>query len=203
MALFNGKLTEFFGLTDDENTEYMEEVQETQRTVRKPVSRVVPQTASVGYQQAVNDSSREPRFSGKIEQAVKNSSQRQLKNPPVQQTNSSKLVALDGGNRPVKNTKKESKVANQTGKISIIEPRVYSEAMVIAKRILAGESVLVNFDLLDEDQARRVVDFLTGAVYAEDGDIQRVGDEIFLCTPANVEIDTTVAQTLADASFFD
>ena len=39
--------------------------------------------------------------------------------------------------------------------------------------------MLVNFTLVEEDQARRIVDFLTGTVYALDGDIQRVGNEIF------------------------
>lgn len=61
-----------------------------------------------------------------------------------------------------------------------MEPRAYSEAMAIAKRIIAGEATLVNFHLVEEKQARRIVDFLTGTVYALDGDIKRVGDEIFL-----------------------
>lgn len=60
-----------------------------------------------------------------------------------------------------------------------MEPRAYSEAMAIAKRIIAGEATLVNFHLVEEKQARRIVDFLTGTVYALDGDIKRVGDEIF------------------------
>ena len=64
-----------------------------------------------------------------------------------------------------------------------MEPRAYSEAMAISKRIIAGEATLVNFHLVEEKQARRIVDFLTGTVYALDGDIKRVGDEIFLCTP--------------------
>ena len=55
--------------------------------------------------------------------------------------------------------------------------------------MLNGEAVLVNFQSVEEDQARRIVDFLTGTVYAQDGDIKRVGDEIFLCTPCDVEID--------------
>ena len=80
---------------------------------------------------------------------------------------------------------------------------VYSEAMSIAKHLFAEEAVLVNFTLVEEDQARRIVDFLTGTVYALDGDIQRVGNEIFLCTPANMEIDSATAQSLANKQFFD
>lgn len=89
-----------------------------------------------------------------------------------------------------------------SSKIIIVEPKAYSEAMIIAKHVIGGESVLVNFHLIDEPQARRIVDFLTGAVYAEDGDIKRVADEIFLCTPKGIEIDGT-AQSLVDNNLFD
>ena len=74
--------------------------------------------------------------------------------------------------------------------------------MSIAKHLFAEEAVLVNFTLV-EDQARHIVDFLTGTVYALDGDIQRVGNEIFLCTPANMEIDSATAQSLTNKQFFD
>lgn len=48
---------------------------------------------------------------------------------------------------------------NLAGKITVMEPRAYSEAMAIAKRIIAGEATLVNFHLVEEKQARRIVDF--------------------------------------------
>lgn len=100
-----------------------------------------------------------------------------------------------------KSTMRE-KAVSHSNKIMIVEPKAYSEAMVIAKHVISGESVLVNFHLIDEPQARRIVDFLTGAVYAEDGDIKRVADEIFLCTPKGIEIDGT-AQSLVDNNLFD
>ena len=100
------------------------------------------------------------------------------------------------------NPKTKEIKSKAAGKITIVEPRVYSEAMGIAKQVINGDAVLVNFHLIEEYQARRIVDFLTGTVYAEDGDIKRVGDEIFLCTPKGMEIEGT-AQTLADSNFFD
>ncbi|EOT41163.1 MULTISPECIES: cell division protein SepF [Enterococcus] len=78
---------------------------------------------------------------------------------------------------------------SNASKITILEPRNYQEVKKIAQHVLNGEAVLVNFQSVEEDQARRIVDFLTGTVYAQDGDIKRVGDEIFLCTPCDVEID--------------
>lgn len=81
--------------------------------------------------------------------------------------------------------------ANNSGKITILEPRSYNEVQSIAKHILNGEAVLINFQEMEEEQARRIVDFLTGTVYAQDGDIKRVGDEIFLCTPEHFEVNGT------------
>jgi cell division inhibitor SepF len=111
-------------------------------------------------------------------------------------------MAQQRTNTRVKDTKAKQTSPQMAGKITIVEPRVYSEAMGIAKQVINGDAVLVNFHLIEEYQARRIVDFLTGTVYAEDGDIKRVGDEIFLCTPKGMEIEGT-AQTLADTNFFD
>lgn len=103
----------------------------------------------------------------------------------------------------------KKRVATQTAtttkerkRISVVEPRAYNEAMVIAKRIAQGEAVLINFQSLDEGRARRIVDFLTGAVYMIDGDIKRVGNEMFLCTPTNMEVDNSTLQSMGDQDIF-
>lgn len=87
-------------------------------------------------------------------------------------------------------------------RISVVEPRAYNEAMTIAKRVGQGEVVLINFQSLDEMKARRVVDFLTGAVFMIDGDIKRVGNEMFLCTPTNVEITNTALSSMVDDDIY-
>lgn len=72
--------------------------------------------------------------------------------------------------------------------IHLIEPRVYSESQRIADYLLNNESILLNFKRMDHDQSVKMIDFIMGTVYAIQGDIQKVGDEIFLCTPPTVEI---------------
>lgn len=94
-----------------------------------------------------------------------------------QTTKQNKVVAMNNGS------------VSQTSKIVVFEPRVYSEAKEIAAILLSHQAVIVNFARIQDDQAARIVDFLTGTVYAVKGDIQRVGEEIFLCTPVNMEID--------------
>lgn len=72
--------------------------------------------------------------------------------------------------------------------IHIVEPRVYSESQKIADFLLNNETVLLNFKRMERDQAVKIIDYIMGCVYALQGDIQEVGDGIFLCTPATVEI---------------
>lgn len=75
--------------------------------------------------------------------------------------------------------------------IHVIEPRVYSESQKMADLLLQNESVLLNFRRMEKDQAVKIIDFMMGCVYALQGDIQEVGEGIFLCTPAAVEIAST------------
>ena len=77
---------------------------------------------------------------------------------------------------------------SQKASIHVIEPRVFTEAERIADYLLNNDSVLLNFKRMEKDQASKVIDFIAGAVYAVNGDIQQVGEGIFLCTPANFEI---------------
>lgn len=100
---------------------------------------------------------------------------------------------------PLRASKKDT--PQTSAQITIVEPRVYSEALTIAKKIVAEEAVIVNFHLIEEAQARRIVDFLTGTVYALGGDIQRIGNEIFLCTPENIVIDGATAKSLLKDEF--
>lgn len=89
---------------------------------------------------------------------------------------------------------KPAKVVDMSGRstasnhIALFEPRIYSDVKEIAAQLLDNQAVIVNFDKLDEQSSKRIVDFLTGAVFAISGEIKRVGETIFLCTPNNFEI---------------
>lgn len=76
----------------------------------------------------------------------------------------------------------------QPTRIRIMEPKLYSEVRDIADVILSDESVVLNFRRMDKNQAKKVIDFLMGITYAIKGDIQRIGDDIFLCTPTGIKI---------------
>lgn len=56
----------------------------------------------------------------------------------------------------------------------------------------------MNLQRIQHDQAKRIVDFLSGTVYALGGDIQRIGADIFLCTPENVDVSGTISELIEE-----
>lgn len=73
-------------------------------------------------------------------------------------------------------------------KVILHEPCSYEETQTLADHLCSHRPVILNLQRLDSDQARRVIDFLSGCVYALKGDIKKIGPSIFLCTPDNVDI---------------
>ncbi|WP_148629545.1 cell division protein SepF [Bacillus sp. E214] len=81
----------------------------------------------------------------------------------------------------------------KSSKLVLLEPRAYADAQEIADHLKNRRGVVVNLQRISPDQARRIVDFLSGTVYAIGGDIQRIGSNIFLCTPDNVDVSGSIS----------
>jgi cell division inhibitor SepF len=73
-------------------------------------------------------------------------------------------------------------------KMILVEPRAYSESQQIADHLKSRNSVVVNFKRVTSDQAKRIIDFLSGTLYAIGGDLQKLGGGIYLCTPKNINV---------------
>ena len=84
--------------------------------------------------------------------------------------------------------------ADGKGKMILLEPRAYSESQQIADYLKARNTVVVNMKRVTPDQAKRIVDFLSGTVYAISGEIQRIGGGIFLCTPNNINVEGKITE---------
>ncbi len=79
------------------------------------------------------------------------------------------------------------KVKNSS-KLVIVEPKVFNESQEIADHLKNRKAVVVNLQRIDPYEARRIIDFLSGTVYAIGGEIQKLGTNIILCAPDNVEV---------------
>lgn len=86
---------------------------------------------------------------------------------------------------------KESDTTPVDGKNKMIlfEPRAYSESTQIVDYLKNRNTVVVNLKRVTPDQAKRIIDFLTGSLYAMNGNLQKLGGGIFLCAPNNVNIE--------------
>lgn len=78
-------------------------------------------------------------------------------------------------------------------RLMLFEPRNYSDAQDIADNLRHRRPVVINLQRVEKEQAKRIVDFLSGTVYALNGDIQKVGDHIFVCTPENVDMQGNIS----------
>lgn len=80
-------------------------------------------------------------------------------------------------------------MTNGGSKMILLEPRAFSEAQQIADYLRARNAVVVNLKRVTPDKAKRIVDFLSGTLYAINGTLQKLGNGIFLCTPNNVSVE--------------
>lgn len=85
-------------------------------------------------------------------------------------------------------------------KMMLLEPRAYSESQQIADYLKNRSAVVVNLKRVTPDQAKRIVDFLYGTIYAIGGDLQKLGGGIFLCTPNNVNVEGKISEDSTSSS---
>ena len=87
------------------------------------------------------------------------------------------------------------KEADKTGnKMILLEPRAYSESQQIADYLKSRNSVVVNLKRVTSDQAKRIIDFLSGCIYAIGGSMQKIGVGIYLCAPKNVNVQGKISE---------
>ena len=96
--------------------------------------------------------------------------------------------------------RKNNKVVNmsqaqgQAIKMVISQPTTFEQSDEICSFLKQRKSVIVNLEYVNKDVARRIVDFISGGVYALDGYIQKVSNSIFLVAPSNYEITNEMAR---------
>lgn len=96
--------------------------------------------------------------------------------PEVSKKKRSSVVSLAGAHRG-------------TGvRVVVMHPRSLEDGQTIADQVKSHRPVIVNLDLADDRSGQRLLNFLSGVVYALDGSLRKVGDGIFLATPSNIEV---------------
>jgi cell division inhibitor SepF len=87
---------------------------------------------------------------------------------------------------------KRNKVVNINAttqlKVVLVKPERFEDASAIADHLNSKRTVVLNLESTNKEVSRRLVDFLSGVAYANNGKIQRVANSTFIITPYNVDI---------------
>lgn len=94
--------------------------------------------------------------------------------------------------------KRSNKVVNmpqtQQVKMVICQPTTFEQSENICNLLKEKKSIIVNLEYVNKDIARRIVDVVSGAVHALDGNLQKVSNSIFLVAPYNYDITNEMAR---------
>lgn len=102
----------------------------------------------------------------------------------------------------------ESKVKNKNNVVSIhsqkntrvmlFEPRTFEDAQELADHLRSRRAIIINMQRLRSDIMIRIVDFLSGTVYALNGSISKLGPCIYICTPDSMEIHGSISDYIQE-----
>ncbi len=120
----------------------------------------------------------------------------ELENEDYIETNDIQDTDEDEERRPW--NRRSSKVVSmpqtQQVKMVICQPTSFEQSENICTLLKEKKSIIVNLEYVNKDIARRIVDVVSGAVHALDGNLQKVSNSIFLVAPYNYDITNEMAR---------
>ncbi|MDN4163176.1 cell division protein SepF [Nocardioides abyssi] len=94
-------------------------------------------------------------------------------------------------------------VVAELSRITTLHPSTYNEARTVGENFREGVPVIMNLSEMDDADAKRLVDFAAGLVFATRGTIERVTNKVFLLSPPNVSVAAEDKQRIAEGGFFN
>lgn len=91
----------------------------------------------------------------------------------------------------------------ELSRITTLHPRTYNEARTVGENFRDGTPVIMNLGEMDDNDAKRLVDFAAGLVFATRGTIERVTNKVFLLSPPNVTVAAEDKARIAEGGFFN
>jgi cell division inhibitor SepF len=91
----------------------------------------------------------------------------------------------------------------ELSRITTLHPRTYNEARTIGENFRDGTPVIMNLSEMDDSDAKRLVDFAAGLVFATRGSIERITSKVFLLCPPNVSVAAASTTRIVEGGFFN
>lgn len=108
--------------------------------------------------------------------------------PPAVYDNREERSAAERPARRQKNDKVVNIHTTAQLQVVLVKPERYEEAAAIADHLNQRRTVVLNLESTNRDVARRLLDFLSGVAYANNGQIKRVANSTYIITPYNVDV---------------
>jgi cell division inhibitor SepF len=112
------------------------------------------------------------------------------------------VANLDDRRRGGVSTMATPRVA-ELSRITTLHPRTYNEARTIGENFRDGTPVIMNLSEMDDSDAKRLVDFAAGLVFATRGSIERITSKVFLLSPPNVSVAAEDKARIVEGGFFN
>jgi cell division inhibitor SepF len=93
--------------------------------------------------------------------------------------------------------------AAEISRITTITPSNYNEARAVGENFRDGTPVIMNLTEMVDTDAKRLVDFAAGLVFATHGSIEKITNKVFLLSPAGVSVGAEAKQRMAESGFFN
>ena len=85
--------------------------------------------------------------------------------------------------------------------VSIMKPTIFEDSQEICDLLISGRVTVINLEGFDIDIAQRIMDFVSGCVYAINGKLHQISNYIFIVTPENVDISGDYLELLESNGF--
>ena len=113
------------------------------------------------------------------------------------------VADLSERRRPMPPVSGPQGVVAELSRITTLHPRTYNEARTVGENFRDGVPVIMNLSEMDDADAKRLVDFAAGLVFATRGTIERVTNKVFLLSPPNVTVAAEDKERIAGSGFFN
>ncbi|GAA3676866.1 cell division protein SepF [Nocardioides ginsengisoli] len=120
--------------------------------------------------------------------------------PSGSETRAASVADLEERRRPV--AVAPQPVVADRSRIVTLQPTTYNDARTIGEEFREGVPVIMNLSEMDDADAKRLVDFAAGLIFATRGNIERVTNKVFLLSPPNVTVAAEDKQRIADTGGF-
>jgi cell division inhibitor SepF len=135
-----------------------------------------------------------PEYDGYDDEAARQREVRPVR--AVREESEGSVASLSERRRP-------NSMTAETSRITTLHPRTYNEARTIGENFREGVPVIMNLTEMDDRDAKRLVDFAAGLVFAVRGNIERITSKVFLLSPPNVTVAAEDKQRIAEGGFFN